>query len=309
MLAKVTVFCFMASYLVAFGLELARFLRKKNSYSRPLIFLFSLAGLVAQTAYLFNRARITQLPPLLSSSHDWLIVFSWLLVAIFLFINLIDEELSMGLFLFPLVLALVVSSYFVDTVTNALVEPAEPAIRSWAMLHASLLVLGVVGIVLCFVISAMYLIQHRRLKQKQNFSEGFNLPSLAKLARLNRWALMISAPLLTIGMGIGIGLGVYVRKGAQSISFFDPVIIVYEIVWVAMMVSVIFILRTKQPNQKHIAQLTIWTGGLLLLTVIGIQILTNVRILNFNSWHSHYSSPYSSPVLEIPGSSAERIIS
>ena len=292
----------MASYLVALGLELARFLRKKNRYIRPLIFLFSFAGLVAQTAYIFNRAQQTQLPPLLSSSHDWLIVFSWLLVSIFLFINLIDEQLAIGLFLFPLVLALVISSYFVDDVTNALVEPA---IRSWALLHASLLVLGGVGIVLCFVISAMYLVQHRRLKQKQNFSEGFHLPSLAKLSRLNRWALMVSAPLLTVGMGIGIGLGVYVRKGAQSISFYDPVIIVYEIVWAAMMVSVIFILRTKQPNQKHIAQLTIWTGGLLLLTVIGIQILTNVRILNFDSWHSHYSTP----LLEIQELSAERISS
>ncbi|MDF1743769.1 MAG: cytochrome c biogenesis protein CcsA [Gimesia sp.] len=223
MLSNVTVFCFMASYLVAFGLELARFLRKKNKFIRPLIFLFSFAGLVAQTAYIFNRAQETQLPPLLSSSHDWLIVFSWLLVSIFLFINLIDEQLSIGLFLFPLVLVLVISSYFVDSVTNPLVEPA---IRSWALLHASLLVLGGVGIALCFVISAMYLIQHRRLKQKQNFSEGFHLPSLAKLSRLNRGALMISAPLLTIGMGIGIGLGVYVRKGAQSISFYDPVIII-----------------------------------------------------------------------------------
>tara|TARA_R110002111_G_scaffold18931_2_gene46262 strand:+ start:98112 stop:98987 length:876 start_codon:yes stop_codon:yes gene_type:complete len=291
----------MASYLVALGLELARFLRNKDRFIRPLIFLFSLAGLVAQTAYLFNRARHTQLPPLLSSSHDWLIVFSWLLVAIFLFINLIDEELSIGLFLFPLVLALVVSSYFVDTVPNSLVQPA---IRSWALLHASLLVLGGVGIALCFVISLMYLIQHRRLKQKQNFTEGFNLPSLAKLARLNRWALMISAPLLTVGMAIGIGMGVYVRKGAQSLSFLDPVIIVYEIVWAAMMVSVIFILRKQQPNQKHIAQLTIWTGGLLLLTVIGIQILTNVRILNFDSWHSQNTSP---PEIQRPA--AERGIS
>uniref|UniRef100_UPI00261DAF8E cytochrome c biogenesis protein CcsA n=1 Tax=uncultured Gimesia sp. TaxID=1678688 RepID=UPI00261DAF8E len=300
MLSNVTVFCFMASYLVALGLELARFLRNKDRFIRPLIFLFSLAGLVAQTAYLFTRARLTELPPLLSSSHDWLIVFSWLLVAIFLFINLIDAELSIGLFLFPLVLALVVSSYFVDTVPNSLVQPA---IRSWALLHASLLVLGGVGIALSFVTSLMYLIQHRRLKQKQNFTEGFNLPSLAKLARLNRWALMISAPLLTVGMGIGIGLGVYVRKGAQSISFFDPVIIVYEIVWVAMIVSVIFILRKKQPNQKYIAQLTIWTGGLLLLTVIGIQILTNIRILNFDSWHSHYSAP----LPEIQRSAAERV--
>ncbi len=292
----------MASYLVAFGLELARFLRKKNKFIRPLIFLFSFAGLVAQTAYIFNQAQKTQLPPLLSSSHDWLIVFSWLLVSIFLFINLIDEQLSIGLFLFPLVLVLVISSYFVDNVTNALVEPA---IRSWALLHASLLVLGGVGIGLCFVVSAMYLVQHRRLKKKQNFSEGFHLPSLAKLSRLNRWALMISAPLLTVGMGIGIGLGVYVRKGAQSISFYDPVIIVYEIVWAVMMISVIFILRTKQPNQKHIAQLTIWTGGLLLLTVIGIQILTNVRLLNFDSWHSHYSAP----LMEVQQTSAERTIS
>ena len=302
MLSNVTVFCFMASYLVAFGLEVARFKRKKNRYFRPLIFLSSLAGLVAQTAYIFNRSRETQLPPLLSSSHDWLIVFSWLLVAIFLFVNLVDKELAIGLFLFPLVLALVIASYFVDNAKNMLVEPA---IQSWAMLHASLLVLGGVGIVLCFVISAMYLIQHRRLKQKQNFSEGFNLPSLSKLARLNRWALMISAPLLTVGMGIGIGLGVYVQKGPHSISFFDPVIIVYEIVWVIMMISVIFILRTKRPNQKHIAQLTIWTGGLLLLTVIGIQILTNARILDFDSWHSQYSSPLWEP----QRSTAGRIVS
>lgn len=292
----------MASYLVAFGLELARFMRKKNRYIRPLIFLFSFAGLVAQTAYIFNRAHETQLPPLLSSSHDWLIVFSWLLVSIFLFINLIDEQLSIGLFLFPLVLILVSSSYFVDDATNSLVEPA---IRSWAMLHASLLVLGGVGIVLSFVISMMYLVQHRRLKQKQNFSEGFHLPSLAKLSRLNRWALMISAPLLTVGMGIGIGLGVYVRKGAQAISFYDPVIVVYEVVWFAMMISVIFILRTKQPNSKHIAQLTIWTGGLLLLTVIGIQILTNVRVLQFDTWHSFHTVPF----LEIQETSIERIVS
>lgn len=302
MLSEVTVFCFMASYLVALGLEVTRFLRKKNGFLRPLIFLFSLAGLVAQTAYLLNRARTTQLPPLLSSSHDWLIVFSWVLVAIFLFINLIDEELSIGLFLIPLVLALVVSSYFVDDATNALMEPS---IRSWAMLHASLLVLGGVGIVLSFVLSLMYLIQHRRLKQKQNFSSGFNLPSLAKLSRLNRWALMVSAPLMTVGMGIGIGLGVYVRKGAHAISFFDPVIIVYEVVWVGMMLSVIFILRTKQPNQKHIAQLTIWTGGLILLTVIGIQILSNVRLLNFESWHSQITRP----VIELHDSTAERILS
>lgn len=292
----------MASYLVAFCLELARFLRKKNGWLRPLIFLFSLAGLVAQTAYLLNRARETQLPPLLSSSHDWLVVFSWLLVTLFLFINLIDEELSIGLFLFPLVLALVVSSYFVDQGTIAVVEPA---IRSWAMLHASLLVLGGVGIVLSFVISSMYLIQHRRLKQKQNFSEGFHLPSLAKLARLNRWALMISAPLLTVGMGIGIGLGVYVRKGAHAISFWDPVIIIYEIVWVGMLLSVIFILRTKQPNQKNIAQLTIWTGGLLLLTVIGIQVLANIRTLKFDSWHSRSDTPQ----IKLQYSTAERILS
>ncbi|QDT89742.1 cytochrome C assembly family protein [Gimesia algae] len=302
MLSEVTVFCFMASYLVALGLELTRFLRKKNGFLRPLIFLFSLAGLIAQTAYLLNRARTTQLPPLLSSSHDWLIVFSWVLVAIFLFINLIDEELSIGLFLIPLVLALVISSYFVDDVTSPLMEPS---IRSWAMLHASLLVLGGVGIVLSFVLSLMYLIQHRRLKQKQNFSSGFNLPSLAKLSRLNRWALMISAPLMTVGMGIGIGLGVYVRKGAHAISFFDPVIIVYELVWVGMMLSVIFILRTKQPNQKHIAQLTIWTGGLILLTVIGIQILSNVRPFNFESWHSQITNP----VIELHDSPAERILS
>jgi len=53
---NVNVFCFLASYLVAFVLEAARFLRRSAS-RRMLLLGFASAGFLAHTLYLVNRSR------------------------------------------------------------------------------------------------------------------------------------------------------------------------------------------------------------------------------------------------------------
>ena len=74
--AKVSVFCFLASYLVALGLDAARLL-KRLPVARWVGLVFGLAGFAAQTGYLLIRGRQENLPPLLSSPHDWLLVHSF----------------------------------------------------------------------------------------------------------------------------------------------------------------------------------------------------------------------------------------
>ena len=106
MLSNVTWFCFFASYVCAAALEVTR-IWHKGAFIRWAALGFGFAGFIAHTAYLFERARRSELPPLLSSEHDWLLVLAWLAVLMYLFVGLLDRDFSFGLFLMPLVVIVV----------------------------------------------------------------------------------------------------------------------------------------------------------------------------------------------------------
>ncbi len=269
-LDKVSVFCFLASYAVAFGLEWLRLVRR-GGVARWISLGFGAAGFVAQTAYLLVRSRGHEnLPPLLSSTHDWLWVLAWSVVLLYLFLTAVDRELAVGLFLLPAVLLFVGSSYFVSKETNSLIE----GVRGLAMLHASLLVVGIAGVVSSFMLSRMYVVQHRRLKQHLAQQPGVTLPSLARLARWNWWAVVISVPLLTLGLGSGVALGVQSKKTSSAVSFADPIVIGHGVVWLVMMALFVWLLTTRRSTGKQVAALTLWAGGFLLAILIGLQVLS-----------------------------------
>ncbi|MEX0700459.1 MAG: cytochrome c biogenesis protein CcsA [Planctomycetales bacterium] len=280
---NVTVVCFLASYAVALALELVR-LVKRVPVRRAVMLLFAAAGFVAHTTYLVVRSRQTELPPLLSSTQDWMLVLAWLALVFYLVLTLVDRDLAVGLFLLPLVLVLIGASYFVSGEPNALVAgsngagAAEGVVRRWALLHAALLVFGIGGVMLGFVSSLMYLVQHRRLKQQQTLLAGLQLPSLERLARLNWWAVIVSVPLLTLGMGTGIGLALYSRRAFATVSLADPVIVANGVLWLVMVAFFVWLLRTERPAGKQVAWLTIWAFGFLVLTLFGTELLP--------TWHA-----------------------
>ncbi|HSG71460.1 MAG TPA: cytochrome c biogenesis protein CcsA [Planctomycetaceae bacterium] len=276
-MSNVSVFCFLASYFVTGLLEASR-LWGKYTISRLVLKLFGLAGFVAHTWYLINRSQQTTLPPLLSSTHDWLLVLAWLTVLLYLFLTTIDRDLAIGMFLMPVVLALIGAAYFVGQVPNQLVSNnvlAQQARHGWALLHASLLVLGMAGGVIALVVGMMYLVQHHRLKQKQTMTEGVTLPSLGRLARMNWWSVMISVPLLTLGMAVGVGLGIWTLQGPAPLSFTDPVIVTYGVAWLVMIGFFVWLLTTKRPQDRQIASLTIWSFSFLLVSIVVLSIISS----------------------------------
>jgi ABC-type uncharacterized transport system permease subunit len=288
MMGQVQVFCFLASYLVAFGMELSRLLLGRNRVSRAVALLFAAAGWVAHTAFLLARFRETNLPPLLSSSRDWILVLAWLMVLSYLFLTTFDRDLSVGVFLLPVVLLFTSAAYLINDNPNHRLD----ALRGWKMLHASLLVLGILGVVVGLVLAMMYLVQQRRLKHGHKLLKGVDLPSLEKLARLNRWAVIISVPLLTLGIATGVGLGVYSRQGPDAIQFTDPIVIGNGVVWLGMVALFSWLVLTKRQPGKQVASLTIWACGFLLVMLLGLQILTGSKI--FDTWHAG-SAPVSRP--------------
>lgn len=290
-IAKVTVFCFLASYLVAFGLELLRLLGR-SKFSRFVMIGFGFAGLTAHTMYLFARSQQTQLPPLLSSTHDWMLVLAWLLVLMYLFFTTFDSELALGVFVLPLVLALISATYFMNQSPNELLN----AQRGLKMLHAVFLVFGMGGVALGFVTGMMYLVQHRRLKTRHRGHTGWKMPSLERLAQFNRWSVMASFPLLTLGMATGVQLGIMSQKANEPVSFADPVVISSGVAWLLLCCLFVWMLTHRRPSGRQVAWLTICAFGFLLLTLVGLQVLTGSRVMRIETWHTRLETPRHVPL-------------
>jgi ABC-type uncharacterized transport system permease subunit len=276
---RVSIVCFLASYILALASELTR-LRGRIVWGRIATLVIAAAGFFAHTAYLLNRAQQTHLPPLLSSLHDWLLVLAWLVVLMYLFITLLDRDLAIGFVAWPVAAALIVAANFAPAGAGSMAN----AYPNWTMLHVSLLVFGIAGVVLGFIVSLMYLWQHRRLKHGHVGHGGLALPSLERLERWNRWSLLTSVPLLTFGMIIGIGLTMARRTDVtDEWVWLDPLVVVSGVCWVLMTGVFVWLLSQKRTPGKQVAWLTAWACGFLLLTTVGSQLL--VRATNLPSVH------------------------
>ena len=269
---RVTIFCFLASYLVAFALELGRLLGRSRA-SRFVMIGFGLAGFAAHTIYLLNRSQQTHLPPLLASTHDWMLVLAWVLALSYLFLALVQKELAIGLFALPIVLVLVASAYFLNPEPNSGMN-AEVARRHWGMLHASFLVFGLTSAACGFLSGLMYLVQHHRLKTRHAEHTGLKMPSLARLAQANRWSVMLAFLLLTLGFASGVFLAVAPLGGTPTVSLSDRAVVVSGVVWCLWAGLFMWLLTHRAPTGRQVAWLTISGCGFLLLTLVGLQVIT-----------------------------------
>jgi ABC-type uncharacterized transport system permease subunit len=124
------------------------------------------------------------------------------------------------------------------------------------------------------VLSVMYLIQHRRLRQKSNLHAGIELPSLERLGRLNWWAVVVSVPLLTIGMVTGVGMTLIDNGELRVVSLGQPSIVISALVWLGMMALFVWLLVARRTPGRLVAWRTVWAAGFLLVTVIVLQLFS-----------------------------------
>lgn len=267
-LDKVSTLCFFASYLVALGLELTQFLRTSRM-NRWAAIGFTGAGLVAQTIYLAHRSRVSGLPPLIGSMHDWLLVLAWVAAAVYIVLELRDRRLGLGVFLLPLILLLVGSS-------SSMSKVGQPRDTQYAvaMLHASLLVFGIAGVMIAFLLSLMYLVQHNRLKHKSPDPDSLQLYSLERLGRMNWWAVVGSVPQLTLGMLTGVCLAWKSRTTSSPVDLASTGFVVMYVLWLAMIMLLGWLVRRSQSSGKIVAWRTLWACGFLLVTMLCLEVFT-----------------------------------
>lgn len=267
MLDNVSVFCFLASYSVALALELTQFLRR-SSAMRWGAMAFAAAGLVAHTAYLIVRSRQHDLPPLLCSSHDWFLVSAWMAVVLYLGVQFWNQKLSLGIFCLPVILGLVITARFVRDTTN----PNVGDMRWWGMLHASFWAFGILGVVLALLVSVMYLVQHWRLKHKHAELPALHLFSLARLSRMNWWLVVVSVPLLTLGMLSGLWMVHLSKQGANPVDLFSLPVLANAIVWGVMAMLFGWLLAGRAQTGRIVAWRTLLACLFLLMTLITMKL-------------------------------------
>lgn len=266
--------CFAASYLVVFALEVSRIFFDAG-LRKFLRIGFSAAGLFAHTVYLFYQGKLEldSTGVWLSSWFGWCLAAAWILAAAYLWISIRQSKSVMGLFLLPVILALIgVGQQF----GSQNVFSVDRAKTIWNMVHGSALLLGTAIVALGFVFGIVYLLQASRLKRKVVPSKHFRLPSLEWLQRSCEVALIVSTLFLAIGLVSGIALNLInrsanVEMGTRgTIEWSDPVVWSSAVLFLWLLVSAIFNVCYRPARQGRKVAYLVVTSFLFLVLELGI---------------------------------------
>lgn len=218
-LSNITTFCFASSYTIALALEIVG-LKFRFGWHRLVMLLFAIAGLVAHTIFLAMRVGAEASP--LASASDWFLLAAWLVAAMYIVVAFWFPKSAVGLFILPLVLALIGASM----VASDRPFSVGNASRVWGLVHGGLLLLATITVSVGFLAGLMYLIQSWRLKHKLPPSPRFRLPSLEFLENINSRSLAVSAVLVAGGFLSGLALLRLQHRGEVTYNLWtDPVVI------------------------------------------------------------------------------------
>ncbi len=190
--------CFGLSYLAALACEAAR-LRWPSRPLRLAGLAWGTAGLLAHSAFLFVQH------PTPASPEGSLLGVAWVLAVFSLYGSVHHARQAWAVFVLPVVVGLVGLS-LASVAEPEAAPPWLPTQRVWGSLHGLILLLAAVGVSVGFLASVMYLVQAGRLKAKRNPLGGVKLLSLERLEAMNRHAVNVAFPLLSLGLLLGLVL-------------------------------------------------------------------------------------------------------
>ncbi len=185
-------------YLLGTGTFIIYVALLRDFFSRvsPLILL---AGFLLHTAALglhFFQAGY----PAVTELREALSVYSWVMVGVYLFVQLKYRLTILGCFVAPLAFLMSLAGIAFGAGGGEL----PPGLKTyWLPLHVTLAFLGNAVFALAFAVSLMYLVQEYRLKSKRMTALYKPLPSLERLDRLNYIFLVWGFPLMTLGILTG----------------------------------------------------------------------------------------------------------
>ena len=251
----VTHACFGLSYLLALACELAR-ARRPVPGLRAAGLAFGAAGLFAHTVYL------TVHHPTPAAPYGSLLLLAWVLAVFYLYGTVHHARRAWAVFVLPVVLGLVgLSLALVNTADDSPEFPTWlTGDKFWGAVHGLLLLLAAVGVSVGFLASVMYLTQARRLRAKKPPLGGMHMLSLERLEAMNRRAVNLAFPLLTVGLVLG-GVLLTEEHGPPT-SWLTLKVLGTAGLWAAFLVLLYMRYAAHVPGRR-LALLTILTFALM----------------------------------------------
>ncbi len=262
----IQVFCFVASYSVALGLETTR-LWFRSGLRGALMVGFGAAGLLAHTLFLLGEAssQASGSAPL-SNWFDWYLAAAWTLAVAYLYLTIAHPRTPSGLILLPVVLALIGVAYQLRDQPDF---SRDRALMLWGWAHGLSLLAGSVVVIGGFLGGVAYLVHAQLLKRKASPTTGLRLPSLEWLETVCFRSLPLSAVLLGIGLltGVIVNLVKHQRQLAQM-SWLDPVVWTSGLMFLWLVAACVFTLVYRPARQgRKVAYLTLASFVFLVVTL------------------------------------------
>jgi ABC-type transport system involved in cytochrome c biogenesis permease subunit len=257
---RITIFA--ASYAVALALEVIQLFRP-SSWLRFTATSFGVAGLLAHTLFLAAQR------PLLASQFGSLLFLGWILAVFYLYGSLHHLHMAWSVFVLPVVLSVVILAGLAGksaaTVAGSNILLSFDAEGFWRVFHVAVFILAAVGVCVAFVASAMYLVQAHRLRAKAIPGRGLRLLSLERLEAMNRRAINLAFPLLTVGVLVGGAR--LLDQGSRLQGWSDPRILSTTILWLVFAI-VLYLRYGLHLGGRRTAVLTLFAFGLLLISLV-----------------------------------------
>ncbi len=191
--------------------------------------------------------------------------WAWVLVGVFLIFQFRFNLKVIGAFLSPLASIMILTSSFLPAKTRAV----SPLVKNlWLSFHIAFIFLGQAILAMAFVVSIMYLLQEREIKQKHLGAMSVRLPSLSTLDQLNHYCIIYGFPLLTIGMISG---SIYAQFTLGSYWRWDPKEVWSLITWLVYAILVHERLTVGWRGRRA-AIMAIIGFGVMLFSLLGVGI-------------------------------------
>jgi hypothetical protein len=256
-LSGISRFCFLASYALAFALELLQALRART-WQRWTALAFGAAGLLAHTLFLLVRR------PTIAAPYGSLLLLAWVVAIFYLYGTVHHRRLAWAVFVLPVVLLLILLSEVFPATAPDSIQLWFTGERFWGLVHGGLLFLAAIGTSVGCVASVMYLVQTSRVKSKVSPTHGMRLLSLERLALMNRRAIVWTFPLLTAGLLVGVVL--LATYDGPSRGWTAPRVLSTAGLWISFLVM-LYLRYGAQLSNKRLAVMTIALFALMLITL------------------------------------------
>lgn len=146
-----------------------------------------------------NRAREIEAVPY-QDLYGSMSLFAWLLALTYLGLELRHRQPAVGAFVVPFVLLLALGEVFVSAVRPPVPAPAEGTLFA---LHVTSNILAYSAFAIAFVLSLIYLLQDRMLRDRRPGGTFWRFPALEVLERMSRSSVAVGLAALFVGVTLG----------------------------------------------------------------------------------------------------------